>query len=102
MWTSPNRKSIYAIIGHWWSNNFEEREEVLEFIEVTRLHNGLALAKYTINLINELNVQAKFFAFCGDNASNNGTLCNSIFEALKKTHVNSESLSIKPCMQFHG
>jgi len=101
MWTAPNRKPIYAFIGHWWNNNFEEREEVLEFIEVTGSHDGPALAKHTVNLIDELNVRSKFSAFWGDNASNNGTLCDGIFGALKKTHIDSESLSTKPRMQFH-
>ena len=27
MWTSPNRKPIFAIIGHWYTLDFDEREE---------------------------------------------------------------------------
>jgi hypothetical protein len=45
MWTAPNRTPIFAVIGHWISKNFEEREEVLEFIEVTGSHTGEVLAE---------------------------------------------------------
>jgi hypothetical protein len=45
MWTSPNRKPIFAIIGRWYTADFEEREEVLEFVEVRGSHAGEDLAK---------------------------------------------------------
>jgi len=40
MWTSPNRTPIFAIIGHWYTPDFEEREDVLEFIEIHGSHTG--------------------------------------------------------------
>lgn len=103
LWTAPNRVPIFAIFGHWWNNIFEEREEVLEFIEVKGSHDGPTLARITEDLVDELDIRSKLFAFCGDNASNNGTLCDSLFEALKKTHTDrATSTSAKPYMQFHG
>ena len=76
---------------------------MLEFIKVTRLYNGPALATISIHLANELKICAKLFAFCRDNASNNETLCNSLFELLKKMHNNNPgACSTKPIMQFYG
>lgn len=72
MWTSPNRKPIFAIIGHWLNDQFQEREEVLEFIQVKGLHTGEALAKIVITLIYKLGIVQKLYAITGDNAGNNG------------------------------
>ena len=76
---------------------------MLEFIKVTKLHNEPALATISIHLANKLKIRAKLFAFCGDNTSNNRTLCNLLFKSLKKTHNNNlGACSTKPTMQFHG
>ncbi|KAM4060892.1 hypothetical protein HRG_014364 [Hirsutella rhossiliensis] len=37
IWTAPNRVPIFAIIAHWITPEFEEREEVIEFIELNQL-----------------------------------------------------------------
>jgi hypothetical protein len=102
MWTAPNRTPIFAVIGHWISKNFEEREEVLEFIEVTGPHTGEALAEIVLKLTKELNLGHKLFAITGDNAGNNGTLCAALFKCLKKTYDDKDSPIGKPRMQFHG
>jgi hypothetical protein len=73
MWTSPNRIPIFAIIGHWITPTFQEREEVLEFIQVKGSHTGEALAKVVLALIQELGIEQRLYAITGDNASNNGT-----------------------------
>jgi hypothetical protein len=102
MWTAPNRTPIFAVIGHWWTTDFQEREEVLEFIEVTGSHDGPALAKIVLELAEELKIKQKIFAICGDNAGNNGTLCESLFMTLRRTYDNKPSAIGKPQMQFHG
>jgi hypothetical protein len=73
--TSPNRTPIFAIIGHWYIPDFEEREEVLEFIEIHGLHTGEVLAEAVEKILEELKIKHKLFAITGDNASNNSTLC---------------------------
>jgi len=102
MWTSPNRIPIFAIIGHWWSKDFEEREEVLEFIEVNGSHTGDALAKLVLKLIVEYNLEKKLFAITGDNAGNNGTLCQATYDVLKKVYDDKPSPIGRERMQFHG
>jgi len=81
MWAAPNRKPIFAIIGHWITPDFEERE-VLEFIEVRGSHTGEALALVVERLLVEFNLQGKLFTSTGDNAGNNGTFCNALFQSL--------------------
>lgn len=101
MWTAPNRKPIVVIIGHWITPDFEEREEVLEFIEVRGSDTGEALALVVERLLVEFNLQGKLFTITGDNAGNNRTLCNALFQSLCKEYSNVASLSKKP-IHFHG
>jgi len=101
MWTSPNRKPILAIIGHWMTPEFEEREEVLEFIEITGEHSGEQLADVVEKLLGELMLKHKLFSITGDNAGNNGTMCDSLFDRLKDQYDDKPSL-VRPRMRFHG
>jgi hypothetical protein len=102
MWTAPNRVPIFAIIGHWWTQDFEEREEVLEFLEVKGSHTGEALARHVEHLLEELNIKPKLFAITGDNAGNNGTLCEELYKSLKVIFDDKISPIGKPTMRFHG
>jgi hypothetical protein len=102
MWTAPNCTPIFAVIGHWWTADFQERKEVLEFIEVTGSHDGPALAKIVLELAEELKIKQKLCAICGDNAGNNGTLFKSLFLTSKELTTNRPSAVGKPRMQFHG
>lgn len=102
MWTSPNRKPIFAIIGHWWNNDFEEREEVLEFVEVNGSHTGEALAQIVLDLIKEYDLEKKLFGITGDNAGNNGTLCQTTYDTSKKVYDDKPSPIGRERMQFHG
>jgi hypothetical protein len=72
MWTSPNRIPIFAVIGHWVTQNFEEREEVLEFIQVKGQHTGEVLAEVVLKLVTELGIEQLLYAITSDNAANNG------------------------------
>lgn len=103
MWTAPNRKPIFAIIGHWLMPGFDEREEVLEFVGIRGSHTGEAISKVVEKLLTELNLKAKLFTITGDNVANNGTLCEALFLSLIKEYIDYESpLSVKPRMRFHG
>jgi hAT family C-terminal dimerisation region len=102
MWTAPNRTPIFAIIGHWITPDFEEREEVLEFVEVKGSHTGEALAVVVEKLLEELALKQKLFAITGDNAGNNGTLCEALHKSLKQHFDDKLSPIGKPQMRFHG
>jgi hypothetical protein len=101
MWTSPNRIPIFAIIGHWYTQDFEEREEVLEFVEMKGSHTGEQLAEVVENLLQELKLEHKLFSITGDNAGNNGTLCQSLFDSLRKKYNDKFSPIAKPHIRFH-
>lgn len=102
MWTAPNRVPIFAIIAHWWTAVFEEREEVLEFMEVKGSHTGEALAVLVEKTLEEFELKPKLFAITGDNAGNNGTLCDVLYNALKLKFDDKVSTIGKPIMRFHG
>jgi len=86
------------MIGHWWTEDFQEREEVLEFIEVIGSHDSPALANIVLELAEELKIKQKLFAIYGDNVGNNGTLCESLFMTLKRTYDDKPSTIGKPRM----
>jgi hypothetical protein len=102
LWTAPNRTPIFAIIGHWFTADFEEREEVLEFVEVKGHHSGEELALRVEKVLEELKIKHKLFAITGDNASNNGTLCHTLFARLKHEFIDTFSLIRRPRMRFYG
>ena len=102
IWTSPNRIPIFAIIGHWYTPDFEEREEVLEFIEIHGPHTGEVLAKAVEKTLEELKIKHKLFAITGDNAGNNGTLCQALYDNLKRQYDDGFSPIGRSRMRFHG
>ncbi|KJZ69051.1 hypothetical protein HIM_11562 [Hirsutella minnesotensis 3608] len=106
IWTAPNRVPIFAIIAHWITPEFEEREEVIEFIELQESHTGEQLAKIVESTLEELRLKPKLLAITGDNAGNNGTLCQSLYDSLKtkfddKVRSKIEEYDIAPCNTYN-
>ncbi|XP_044714741.1 uncharacterized protein HRG_11776 [Hirsutella rhossiliensis] len=101
IWTAPNRVPIFAIIAHWITPEFEERE-VIEFIELKRSHTGKQLAEIVERTLEELRLKPKLLAITGDNAGNNGTLCQSLYDSLKTKFDDKVSPIGRPRMRFHG
>ena len=52
-------------------------------------------------LLVEFNLQGKLFTITSNNAGNNRTLCNALFQSLYKEYSNVASLLKKP-IHFHG
>lgn len=102
IWTAPNRVPIFAVIAHWYTESFEEREEVIEFLELHESHTGESLAKHVQALLKELDIEQKLFAITGDNAGNNGTLSESLFNSLRKKYDDRVTPLGRPLMRFHG
>jgi hypothetical protein len=101
IWTAPNRVPIFAIIAHWMTEDFQDREEVVEFREIKGSHTGDMLAIVVENCMKELAIKEKLFAVTGDNAGNNGTLCETLYKSLKRTYDDKASI-VRPRMRFHG
>src|SRR6266487_4988344 len=81
---------------------FRRERRGLEFVEVRGSHVGEDLAKVVEKLCTELSIRDKLFAIIGDNAGNNGTLCQSLYTSLKRQYDDKFSLIGKPRMCFYG
>jgi hypothetical protein len=75
----------------------------LEFVEVQGSHTGEALAIIVKKLLTELKLKQKLFTITGDNAGNNGTLCEALFNSLVgQFDDKNDPFSTKDRMRFHG
>lgn len=92
-----------GIIGHWISPEFEKRDELLEFAEINGPHSGENLAEVVLKMLDELDIAPKLLTITGDNAGNNGTLCDSLHgQLLKKYDNDDDRFRIRPLMRFRG
>ena len=54
-------------------------------------------------MIHELDIAPKLLTITGDNAGNNGTLCDALYTALLKTYDDEDEIfRIKPLMRYQG
>lgn len=84
IWTSQNHLPILGIIGHWLTEDFEYREETLEFCELYGTHSGENIAAAIHKTLVELNLESKLITITGDNASNNEVMVSELFHILTK------------------
>jgi hypothetical protein len=89
VWTSKNHLPILGVIGHWFTEEFEYRERVLDFIELDGPHTGENLAGAIEELLLELKITHKLLSITGDNASNNETMVVQLSENLQKSGANT-------------
>jgi len=75
---------------------------VLEFVKLKGLYLGEELAGIVKKLLGELKLKPKLFVITRDNASNNSTLCQSLFNSLYRKYNNKFSPIRRPQMHFHG
>jgi hypothetical protein len=103
VWTSENQIAIMGILGHWITPDFEKRDELLEFTEINGPHSGENLAEVVLKMLAELDIVPKLLTITGDNAGNNGTLCDSLHDQLLKKYDNDDDrFRIRPLMRFRG
>lgn len=103
VWTSENQIAIMGILGHWITPDFEKRDELLEFTEINGPHSGENLAEVVLKMLAELDIAPKLLTITGDNAGNNGTLCDSLHDQLLKKYDNDDDrFRIRPLMRFRG
>lgn len=68
VWTSKNHKSILGVVGHWLTPNFEYRERVLEFSEISGSHSGENMAELLQKMLSALQLEDKLLTITADNA----------------------------------
>jgi hypothetical protein len=100
----PKSQADFCSIGHWVTNDFIERQEVLEFIELKGEHSSENVAVVVQDLLKELGIEQKLLAITGNNAGNNGTLCHVLYKELSESYSDDPlaNSSIRPRMRFHG
>ncbi len=102
-WTSEHQLSILAVIGHWTTPSFERREVLLDFVELPGPHSGENMAAVVLAMLHELDLAPKLLTITGDNAGNNGTMCDTIYADLSKVYDDEDGdFRLRPLMRFHG
>lgn len=61
IWTSPNAKSILAITCHWLSDDFEQKELLLDAVEMRESHSGEKISEQVLKVLCDYNLQNKNF-----------------------------------------
>jgi hypothetical protein len=115
MWTSKNKLSMLGVIGHWITPNFQLESAVLAFEEVDGTHSGENQAEVIFRMLERLRCLDKLLAITGDNAENNDTLVEHLYEKLLTLYSDPSTLcdldnvdfdsffeEAKPPMQFQG
>ena len=105
VWKAPNRKYIFAIIVHWTTKDFMDRQIVLHFGHLKGSHTGENLARETLTVLKLFNLERKLVAITGDNASNNPTLCRHLHKLLSKDFTSDITHPPYDCreqMEFKG
>ncbi|EED16642.1 hypothetical protein TSTA_017170 [Talaromyces stipitatus ATCC 10500] len=89
VWKTSNKKYILAVICHWATEDFEDCQLVIHFGHLKGSHTGENMAKEIQEVLQNFDLEQKLVAICGDNASNNPTLCCSLHKLLKQRFVDS-------------
>jgi hypothetical protein len=85
-WTSPFNASYIAINAYWINSDWELKEVLLAFSEVTGAHRGKALAEITSDTLEEFGITGKILGVTSDNAFNNDTLRTELEHLLDDKH----------------
>jgi hypothetical protein len=91
VWTSKNHKAILGVIGHWLTPDFDYRERVLEFSELSGSHSGENMAERLQRMLAELQIENKLLTITADNASNNETLASELYFNLTEKYNSDDS-----------
>jgi hypothetical protein len=84
LWSSPNHKSIMAIVGHWTNSEFKVETATLGMKEIFGEHKGEHLAPVIYKLLQEYGIEDKVGWFQSDNASNNNTMLRHLNRAIQE------------------
>ena len=72
-------------------------------MELPGAHSGENMAAVVLDMLQELDIAPKLLTVTGDNAGNNGTMCDTLYVELSKSYDNEDrEFRLKPLMRFHG
>lgn len=85
LWSSPNYKSIIAIVGHWTNSKGKVEKATLALREILGGHRGAEdLAPVIHEVVKEYGIQNKLGWFMTDNVGNNDTALEGLNELLQE------------------
>ena len=86
LWTSPNYKSLIAIIGHWTASDLSLKTVLLAIREIDGSHSGENIGGKVFEVIQEYGVVPNLGYCVLDNASNNDTALNIIAKLMFESY----------------
>ena len=85
-WTSQNSHSVLAANARWIGPDFKVYQRCIEFIEIEGHHSGENLAGVLEKALKKHGLCQKLLSITADNASNNDTLCRSLYASLSRKY----------------
>ena len=82
VWTAPSCICIVGLVAHFIDKTGKRRSTVLGLRELHGSHTGENLAATLLNLFNEYDIQTRIGFIMADNASNNDTCVDILFQEL--------------------
>lgn len=83
MWTSENKRSYLAVVGHFVDQQFTIRVILLAFRRVIGSHSGENMSQTVISVIKDYNITDKLGYFVLDNAESNDVCIEAIIRDLR-------------------
>jgi hypothetical protein len=101
-WTSDPQLSILAVVGHWITPSFERRRSAPRFRRASETTFGREYGGGPRDAPRARS-GAELLTITGDNAGNNGTMCNTLYAELSKVYDDEDgNFRLRPLMRFHG
>ena len=98
-WTSPFRQSFMAVTGYFIDQEWNYREILLGFEPLHGSHTGAYMSTILLSLLEKHGITNRILTITTDNASNNGTLLDSLQEAISSLQLPSHIPIIQiPCI----
>lgn len=94
-WTSPNQMGFVAIMILWLTPNMELKQRLIEFDTIDGHHSGFNLSVKLTNALQRYNLVEKLVSITADNASNNKSLNDQMFNTLQQKLQQGHQLLIK-------
>lgn len=83
LWTSPHYRSILGIVGHYTNSKGKNITLLLGLRRLIGSHSGANMAEPVIQVIQEYELADKIGYFVLDNATNNDTCLEEVFDQLR-------------------
>jgi hypothetical protein len=94
-WTSQNGHSVLAVTARWIGPDFKVYQRCIEFIEIEGDHSGENLAGVLEKALKKHGLCQKLLSITADKASNNDTLCRSLYASLSRKYDDHLELPAK-------